>query len=238
MIGAHFQILFLVFSKYSGYILQPVKLCYSFPQKSHTNLNLVMDGQEDGDRSPDNTANESLWFDSNGICYQLLGTQTGNTSLTGKPQSTSTPSNLAVTGAVTRTRLAAAMPAVLEEAGDTFLSKTIRLVMDCMEWWPEGQGLRNKLTSNDDDVFNKVFVHHAFISMLSATCRNLDIPEPFPDMWGDRLKMFKVFVEIFNKYEASEEEKDFIDSMMEEDGSQTEILRKKYHECVHTCPEP
>ena len=213
-----------------------------------THLNLVMEdtgkNSEDpgGLSDPTNetvldAADLSLWFDHAGSCYELVGNYITSDTSSGHAYPTSTPATTVMTaraaGATTRQRLAAsaALPAILETDGETFLSKTLKLVTSCHFWKATGakMDIKDLLMVNEEDLFNQTFVTDTFIRMTEETCRHLGLTIPDPEDWSNKLKMFKIFTTIFEKYTASEEEKDFIANQLDKTGIEADNHRQMYH---------
>ena len=182
----------------------------------------------------------SLWFDNNGICYTLLEEGYGHHFASGDAtRAASTPAVIAtVTGgsAMRRRLAAAAMPALVESSDEreTFLSKMIKLVLECHVMEADGPQMeaRNKLIIDKEKLFEKHFVTHSFINMTSEVCRHLGLNPPDPDHWADKMKIFKVFVDILEKYQTDKEEDDHIIRMFDGEDRASSDLRTKYHAII------
>ena len=184
----------------------------------------------------------SLWFDHNGICYSLMeeghGQQHFASGFAARASSTPAVTATVSGGTAARRRLTATavLPALVEASDerDTFLSKMIKLVLACHEMKAEGAQMevKNHLIVDKEKMFEKNFVTHSFINMTSEVCRHLGLNPPDPDHWGDKIKIFKVFVAILDKYQTDTDEDDHIIRLFDGEDRESTDLRTKYHAII------
>ena len=238
--------LILVLSEYLGNVT---------PGSSHIELNLGltevragMSAMEDEDNASNNDTvlepegdelrDTSLWFDPDGICLTLVGENYETNFDSGiARRAASTPAVSATvsggTSARRRLSVAAVLPVLVEGSNEceTFLSRMIQLVLEChdVDGDEDQAEAKNKLIVDKDKLFEENFVTHSFINMTGETCRHVGLNAPDPDHWGDKIKMFKVFMKILEKYQTDTDEDDHIIRMFEKKDA-----RIKWHAIIKT----